>query len=237
MVNNSYNVTLMDPSTLAKAQEALPQCTRLIDDCQRNTTTCLEAAIFCEANVEAAFTASGRNAFDIRQLCTETDAMNCYDASAVTRYLNSDATRAYLNVSDGPQRKTWSSCSTAVAMGFAFDVMKRFDRYVADLLDHASVRVLIYHGDADLVCNWHGGLAWTRELEWSHRAEFNSAQERPFLVDGGGHYHSSTQAGVIRAYKDRLTFLRVFNAGHFMPMNQPAAALEMVIRFLKGVEL
>lgn len=237
MVNNSYNVTLMDPATLEGAKKALPQCTALIDSCQSNTTACLDAALFCESNVEAAFSKSHRNSFDIRKPCDEADPMNCYNASAVTRYLNSPLVRAYLNVTEGKQAKVWESCSSAVAMGFAFDVMKRFDHYAADLLDSGHVRVLVYHGDADLVCNWYGGLAWLQELGWKHRDVFNHAKDRPFLVDTGGHYHSASQAGVVRSVKNQLTFVRAFNAGHFMPMDQPAVALAMITKFLKGEEL
>ena len=31
-----------------------------------------------------------------------------------------------------------------------------------------GVRVLVYSGDKDFICNWRGGEAWTYALEWAH---------------------------------------------------------------------
>jgi len=44
---------------------------------------------------------------------------------------------------------------------------------------------------------------------------------------------NKTGAKVWGEYKsvDKFTFLRVYNAGHMVPMNQPEAALAMVDRF------
>ena len=31
----------------------------------------------------------------------------------------------------------------------------------------SGVKVLVYSGDKDFVCNWRGGEAWTNEVKWS----------------------------------------------------------------------
>ncbi|RLN26205.1 hypothetical protein BBJ28_00026534 [Nothophytophthora sp. Chile5] len=111
--------------------------------------------------------------------------------------------------------------------------MKTFERDVADLLNDGSIRVLIYNGDADVMCNWSGGLAWTRELEWKCQDEFNAAEEHAFVLAG----QNNSPVGTVWTVGSLLTFVRVFNAGHFAPMDQPAVALEMINRFLKNEEL
>ncbi|KAG6612618.1 putative serine protease family S10 [Phytophthora cinnamomi] len=231
MVNNSYGVKLMDDETLAKAKIAETQCTELVTACQTNSSVCIDAAQFCQFNVMGAYAAAGRNMMDIRQACTELDPIMCYGdmIQRITAYLNSDAVRAYLNVSS-VHPAPWQTIAADVEVAFAADLMKTFEQDVAELLTDSSVRVLIYHGDADLVCNWYGGLAWTRALQWQHQKEFNAAEPKAFEVD-------ARDAGTVWAYGDQLTFLRVFNAGHLAPMDQPEVALEMINRFLRSEAL
>ncbi|GMF47481.1 unnamed protein product [Phytophthora fragariaefolia] len=231
MVNNSYGVKLMDDETLAKAKIAAPQCTALVTACQTNSSACIDAAQFCQLTVMGAYAAAGRNMMDIGQECTELDPIMCYGdmIQRITSYLNSDAVRSYLNVSD-VHPAPWQSMAADVEIAFAADMMKTYEQDVAALLTDNSIRVLIYHGDADLVCNWIGGLAWTRALQWPHQDEFNAAKQRAFKVD-------AQDTGMLWAHANQLTFLRVFNAGHLAPMDQPRVALEMINRFLRGEAL
>ncbi|GMF29548.1 unnamed protein product [Phytophthora lilii] len=227
MVNNSYGIKLMDDATLEKAKIAATQCTALVTACQTNSSVCVDAAQFCQFNFMGAYAGAGRNMMDIRQECAELDPINCYGdiVDQITRYLNLDAVRAYLNVAD-VHPAPWQSMAPDVEVAFAADMMKTFEQDVAALLSDGSVRVLIYHGDADLVCNWKGGLAWTQALQWPHGKEFTLVEEHAFEVD-------ARDAGSVWSVDSRLTFLRVFNAGHLAPMDQPEVALEMINRFLR----
>jgi len=47
------------------------------------------------------------------------------------------------------------------------DWMVSLSEKVHYLLDH-GVRVLVYSGDKDYICNWRGGEAWVNGLEWCH---------------------------------------------------------------------
>ncbi|KAE9141180.1 hypothetical protein PF007_g351 [Phytophthora fragariae] len=110
----------------------------------------------------------------------------------------------------------------------SYDVVMSTSSFVGDLLDD-GVRVLIYAGDADLECNWSGNLAWLQALEWTGASAFNAADMHDMVIDG------ESAGSVIAA--DTLTFIRVFNAGHMVPQDQPAIALEMINRFYKDQEL
>ena len=91
-----------------------------------------------------------------------------------------------------------------------------------------GVHLLVYSGDKDFICNWRGGEKWTHEAQWSHGDDFRKAKYTDWTNDGGdkkwGEYKSV----------DKLTFLRVYNAGHMVPMNQPEAALAMLNKWLGG---
>lgn len=59
-----------------------------------------------------------------------------------------------------------------------------------------------------------GGLAWTEALEWSGYEDFNKMPLEQWITLSG------TEAGQRKKF-GALTFLRVFDAGHMVPMNQP----------------
>lgn len=43
---------------------------------------------------------------------------------------------------------------------------------------NAGINVLVYSGDLDYICNWMGGDAWTRKLNWSGKSAFAQAAWR-----------------------------------------------------------
>jgi len=86
--------------------------------------------------------------------------------------------------------------------------------------------VLVYSGDKDWVCNWRGGEAWTAAVKWSGQAAFQSESYTDWTVGG-------QPAGQLKKYNN-FSFLRVFNAGHMVPMDQPVNALNMLQTFMMG---
>ena len=77
--------------------------------------------------------------------------------------------------------------------------------------------------DVDFICNYLGNRAWTLNLDWSHNAEFNAAEEKDW----------NNGAGLART-ANGLTFLQVYDAGHMVPTDQPENALTMILTFLNG---
>src|SRR5690349_1914387 len=88
-----------------------------------------------------------------------------------------------------------------------------------------KVKVLVYSGDQDFVCNWKGGEAWTNSLQWDRTSDFNSKEYSKWNVN-------DKAAGEFKNV-DNLTFLRVYAAGHMVPMDQPEIALKMLNEFIR----
>lgn len=108
---------------------------------------------------------------------------------------------------------------------FAGDWMRDLSTKVPDILA-SGVRVVVYHGEDDFICNWYGGAAWTNALSWPGQSAFNSAPNTTWTVNG-------TVAGSARSAQG-LTFVRVSEAGHMVPLDQPLAALDLITRIVTG---
>ena len=166
---------------------------------------------------------------DIRKPCGDSDL--CYDFSNLDVFLNLESTRQALHVSD--KVKEWVSCNTAVDLAIApYDWMKNFQGTIAPMVE-GGVRVLIYAGDTDFICNWMGNKAWTMAIGWDGREEFHATGDHDWYYDeaqtllGGWARSANSQSGA----GGSLTFLQVKEAGHMVPMDQPQAALSMLNTF------
>lgn len=197
---------------------AWPQCQSLIAQCQTDTSTCPTAQSFCNDAMFGPYEANGLNPYDIRLQCAVQPL--CYDESPSTNFLNDPATQAALGVS-----VTWAPCNFVVNGDFSNDWMKRFNALIPPMMA-AGIRFIQYSGDVDFICNWLGNQAWTLQLDWPGNAGFNAAPVTTWNVSG-------VPAGEYRHY-DTMTFLRVYNAGHMVPSDQPAAALALFNAFITG---
>ena len=66
---------------------------------------------------------------------------------------------------------------------------------------NASVRVAMIYGDADYICNWFGGEAVSKQLQYTNTEQFNAAGYTPMMVDG-------VQYGETREYGN-FSFTRI----------------------------
>ncbi|ETV98323.1 hypothetical protein H310_09023 [Aphanomyces invadans] len=228
MVDNAYNLTLVSDKQKEEMNALVPECIRLVQACQHDAAVCDDALAFCHGNlVTPLFTTTARNPYDIRQDCPGQQGVGCYDFSYIEAFLNSPGTMAKLGVNTVrvPQ---WKECNFDINRRFSRDWMKVYSQLLPPMLDD-GIRVLIYAGDADLMVNWQGNEAWTVALPWSGQAQYRNATHKPTLFQG-------KQVGYSRSYAN-MAFLRVFNAGHMVPMDQPEVALAMVDSFLRNEDL
>ena len=150
------------------------------------------------------------NVYDIREKCEKPPL--CYDMSPADNLLLQKDVQKVLGV----EGRSWEECNMAVHTALLGDWMVDLSPKVTDLLN-AGLDTLVYSGDKDFICNWRGGEKWTHEVDWSGRNDFQAADYADWSV-------GNKAAGQLKTYKN-LKFLRVFDAGHMVPMNQPEAAL------------
>ena len=157
------------------------------------------------------------NVYDIRKKCDHPPL--CYDMDALDDLLALPEVREALNVG----KRSWSQCNMIVHTFMLGDWMTSLESKVKYALDN-DVNILVYSGDKDFICNWRGGEAWTNAIGWDGQSNFQSAEYEKWTVDGEG-------AGEFKQV-DNFTFLRVYDAGHMVPMDQPKRALEMLRKFI-----
>jgi len=158
------------------------------------------------------------NPYDIRLQC-EVPPL-CYNETGIGNFLNDPSVQEAMGVD-----KRWVDCNYVVHTTLLGDWILSVRKKVAGLLA-AGKAVLIYNGDQDYICNWFGGLDWVHKIQWEHQADFRQKEMTDWVVDG--------KAVASQKTVENLTFMRVFSAGHMVPMDQPEVALLMFDAFLKG---
>jgi len=152
------------------------------------------------------------NVYDIRLPCERMGL--CYPDDHVWQMLNNFDYRALMNI-PAEQGDFWEECSTLPHLTLLFDFESSWGYQLAPLLD-AGVPVLIYSGDMDYICNWMGGFEWTNALVWDGQHEFQNSHMKEWQSP----LMSNAPAGAVKNFEN-FTFMRVFNAGHMVPMDQP----------------
>ncbi|KAI9281950.1 Alpha/Beta hydrolase protein [Sporodiniella umbellata] len=224
---NSYGPVL-SPSQCASMEAQFPACERLIQNCyeSQNVFACLPAAMKCNKDQIQPYQQTGMNPYDVREKCKGGNL--CYEIlGSVQKYLNLPKVKQAI----GAETEEYESCNMQINFRFqmAGDWMRPYVREIPDLLED-DIRVLIYAGDADFICNWMGNKAWTLDLPWTGHDEFKAANDTQWYSHKLG-----KQAGELRRTHDgRFAFLRVFGAGHMVPYDQPESGLDMLQQWVRG---
>jgi cathepsin A (carboxypeptidase C) len=222
---------ILDISTCVQMKAALPRCKKwLKEGCvdQFDKINCVAATSFCSQFLQEPFYSTDRNPYDISRPCDGvlSDTL-CYPVTKlISSYLDRPEVRTLLGV-DTAITGNFSSCNVRVNYDFSnnLDEYHPTQHYVAALLDR-GVKVLIYVGKYDWICNHVGNEAWTLALDWSGDEEFFTQPLREWKVDGKA-------VGMARSAKG-LTFATIDGAGHMVPYDKPKESLELVNRWLRG---
>jgi carboxypeptidase C (cathepsin A) len=240
ILDNKYNITLLTDAQLEQFNEDMPKCIELTEACQKRfvaqdpnrTDICFNAQQFCYDKIVGPFRESntGRNPYDIREKCDFVAFGFCGGVPLLEGFFNQTKVLEYIHAA-GP----WVGGSDIVGYDFmAFgDYSSNVDDYVKVLLD-GGIRVLLYVGDADSMCNWGGNKAWIDALTWSGHVGFNAAEERAFLSrDPLDTSAPVVEAGTVQSFEN-LALVRIYNAGHMVPTHQPAVSLDLISRFFSN---
>ncbi|XP_047149302.1 serine carboxypeptidase-like [Vigna umbellata] len=198
----------------------VPACELAIKLCGTDgTIACMASYFVCNTIFNSIVShADNINYYDIRKKC---EGSLCYDFSNLEKFFSIKSVRDALGVGD----ISFVSCSSTVYQAMLVDWMRNLEVGIPCLLEE-GINMLVYAGEYDLICNWLGNSKWVHAMEWSGQKEFVSSPEVPFTVD-------DSEAGLLKTYGP-LSFLKVHDAGHMVPMDQPKAALEMLKRWTQG---
>ncbi|KAF9121908.1 hypothetical protein BGW39_010158 [Mortierella sp. 14UC] len=224
---NSYGPVL-DDATCDKMTAAYPACADLIQACYDTNSVfrCLPAAAYCNKEMIQPYQMSGQNPYDVRKKCEGGGGL-CYPILDVIQdYLNKEEVKEELGV----QVEKYQSCNMQINMRFMLqgDWMKPFHLMVPPLLED-GIRILLYSGDADFICNWMGNKAWALSLPWSGQIKMQEKKDKKWIANG---HH----AGDVRT-SGPLTFLRAFGGGHMLPYDKPEESLAMFNTWVAGKKL
>ncbi|KAM0024853.1 putative carboxypeptidase C [Helianthus debilis subsp. tardiflorus] len=122
-----------------------------------------------------------------------------------------------------PNDVEWGGQSGLVFQHLEGDFMRPRINEVDELLNK-GVNVTIYSGQLDVICSTKGTHAWVEKLKWEGLKTFLSIDRRPLYCG-----HSKITKGFTKSYKN-LHFYWILEAGHFVPVDQPCVALNMIGR-------
>ncbi|KAM0747546.1 peptidase S10 serine carboxypeptidase [Meredithblackwellia eburnea MCA 4105] len=226
---------IFDAQTCASIKAKVPQCQRLTQYCHSAPSrfTCVPATLSCW-QIAGPIQQSGKNPYDVRKKCDREgdDGPLCYkEMQWIETYLNKPEIKKELGASAD---RTFESCNMQINQAFTFngDVSHNTVALVPPLLE-AGIRVLIYAGEADFMCNYMGNLEWTLALEWSGKADYNLAKPKSFKMAS----KKAKSGGLTRSTGDGaglLTYLQVYDAGHMVPFDQPEFSLEFFNKWINN---
>lgn len=187
-----------------------------------NTIACIPSNYYCNLTY-APLKELNLNNYDLRRKCEDNDL--CYeDMTYVGDYLNLKSTKEAIGI---PSDLEFQFCSEDVSDEFTYthDRQVPYQKYIAKVLDY-GVPVLHYAGDKDFQCHWLGYNAVSNTVQHKYQEEFTNLEFKPWINNG-------KERGQVRGY-DKFTFLRVYDAGHMVPHDQPEIALDMLNQWLSG---
>lgn len=200
--------------TFTTAYEGLTECIQTLEN--SNYTTGGDQCLAEKSLILGNGTVPAWNPYDIRIQCDPRGPL-CYDWSNIDAFLAQEKVKKLLGV----QGKTFLECNINVLNALGNDF---FEDYSDDLafLVRSKLKVILSYGNKDWIANWIGGEKVANDLDWSQKTNFSKLKFNNWK--GLGEYKK----------QDNLIFLKVYNAGHFMPMDQPKAAFQMIEEFVKG---
>ncbi|XP_020093749.1 serine carboxypeptidase 3-like [Ananas comosus] len=216
----ALDMRLIGKSDYKRINKLYPPCQSLLKSCgPTDPSTCSSARFKCYSIFHSILDIAGNiNYYDIRKECL---GSLCYNFSNIEKFLNLKSVKSILGV----ENREFELCSDSVYEALEDDWMMNYEVGIPALLED-GIKLLVYAGEYDLICNWLGNSRWVRSMKWSGQKDFVSSTKIPFMVDG-------EKKGVLQSH-GALSFLKVHRAGHMVPLDQPKAALEMLKRWTQG---
>lgn len=152
------------------------------------------------------------------------------DLAYLNPYLRNPKVIQALHI-DPTKNTGWQECKDAVGNAFRKTHAKPAVRLLPDIMK--QVRLLLFSGADDLICNHFGTEDLINELEWNGAKGFeispgNMAPRREWTFE-------SEAAGFWQEARN-LTYVLFYNASHMVPFDHPRRSRDMLDRFM-GVDI
>ncbi|KDR81948.1 hypothetical protein GALMADRAFT_58763 [Galerina marginata CBS 339.88] len=218
----------------------VPTCQRLLKACYNfdSRFTCAPAIMYCNSQLFGPLMQLGLNPYDVRRACDrDEDGPLCYSQMQwIDTWMNEPSNKAALGVN--PSR-TFESCNMEVNQAFTLngDGAHNSAKLLPELIN-SGVRLLVYAGNADMMCNYMGNERWVGQLDTKFLQEFTQTKPVPWVTTESGR-----TAGEVRSAggggfgAGNVTFVNVHEAGHMVPFDQPEAALDLITRWIMDIPL
>ncbi|OBA20680.1 alpha/beta-hydrolase, partial [Metschnikowia bicuspidata var. bicuspidata NRRL YB-4993] len=138
------------------------------------------------------------------------------DLAHVTPFLAQDAVMEGLNLR---LHTPWTECLAPVGAHLKAKRLQPAVTLLSALLD--QVRIVLFHGNRDVICNYMGAELMLQNLEWDGHRGFSEH------VPTYDWRHDGAAAGYLRS-EGNLTYVNVFNASHMVPYDKPEVSRAMV---------
>ncbi|KAF8655864.1 hypothetical protein AX16_002947 [Volvariella volvacea WC 439] len=200
----------------AALKTKVPTCQRLIKSCYQFNSRfpCVTAQLYCNTQLMGPLVQTGLNPYDVRRKCDRAkDGNLCYiQMSWIEKWMNDPKNKAALGVDPS---KEFASCNMEVNQAFTFqgDGMHNSARLLPELINN-NVRLLVYAGNADMMCNYLGNARWVEQLDTKFAAEYSKTKAIPWVTAETG-----LLAGEVRSAggggftAGNVTFVNVYDAG------------------------
>lgn len=150
-------------------------------------------------------------------------------------YLERPQTRRVIHVGNVP----FNSPATLVSQTLNGDIAQSVRPQMERLLN-ADLRILFYNGNLNLVAPVPIMENMLRSLDWKGRLKYSRSRNRIYTLasQSSGSNEDSvplTVGYIRRAYN--LNWVIIRNSGHYVPIDQPQVALDLITKFVKRIDL
>ncbi|KAL9601738.1 MAG: hypothetical protein Q9219_002349 [cf. Caloplaca sp. 3 TL-2023] len=221
--SNSYKPLISNSQHTSYLNTYQTKCLPALQSCASSgsNSACTNADKVCYNSIEGPLSQTGDfDVYDIRAPSNDPNPPETY-----VSYLQSSAVVKVIGA-----QSTYQECPNAPYQKFAStgDNPRSFLPQLSDVV-RKGVQTVVWAGDADWICNWFGNQVAAEAVQYDGQSSFKSAALAPYNVAG-------KQAGTYKTV-GKLSFARIFGAGHEVPFYQPEAALQVFKQTMQGLPL
>ena len=219
-LNNTYR-SLITPQQASRYQNSLDNsCLPALRQCAASGSNqdCTNADNACYRGVEGPISSAAD--FDVYDVRLRSDAVDPPETYA--DYLARDDVKSKIGA-----QSTYTECGDDSYSKFSStgdnprSLLPELNSVV-----QSGIRVVVWAGDADWICNWVGNYNAAQNVEFGGQDAFRAAELAPYTVNGA-------EGGMFKT-QDNFSFLRVYGAGHEVMYYTPELALQVFTQTMSG---